>query len=80
MRYVSLDLCAKIVFAIPFNKSKKINIIVAMATAMEIGMFSLCHFYGMAMMYLHGGLQGESFVSVIFQFLLKISLWLIHYN
>lgn len=51
-----------------------------MATAMVIGMVFFMSFYGMAMMYLHGGLQGNHLFQVIFQFLLKISLWLIHYN
>ncbi|MGO5007486.1 DUF2798 domain-containing protein [Bacillus wiedmannii] len=55
--------CAKkLVFMLPFDKSKKINIIVAMATAMVIGM---------AMMYLHGGLQGDSFVSMYFSIFIK---------
>lgn len=64
--------CAKkIVFAIPFNKSKKVNIIVAMATAMVIGMVFFMSFYGMAMMYLHGGLQRESFVLSYFSIFIK---------
>ena len=33
-----VGLCEKIVFMLPFDKSKKINIIVAMATTMVIGM------------------------------------------
>ncbi|TKI77017.1 DUF2798 domain-containing protein, partial [Bacillus wiedmannii] len=64
--------CAKkLVFMLPFDKSKKINIIVAMATAMVIGMVFFMSFYGMAMMYLHGGLQGESFVSSYFSIFIK---------
>ncbi|MCU5446487.1 DUF2798 domain-containing protein, partial [Bacillus cereus] len=55
--------CAKkIVFMLPFDKSKKINIIIAMATAMVIGMVFFMSFFGMIMMHLHGGLQGDSFV------------------
>ncbi|MBP0821776.1 DUF2798 domain-containing protein, partial [Bacillus anthracis] len=51
--------CAKkIVFMLPFDKSKKINIIIAMATAMVIGMVFFMSFFGMIMMHLHGGLQG----------------------
>ena len=54
---------------LPFDKSKKINIIVAMATTMVIGMVFFMSFFGMAMMHLHGGLQGDSFVSIfIFNF------------
>ena len=51
-----------------------------MATAMVIGMVFFMSFYGMAMMYFHNGLHGESFVSMYFSILLKTSLWRIHYN
>ncbi|HDR7855718.1 DUF2798 domain-containing protein [Bacillus paranthracis] len=64
--------CAKkIVFMLPFDKSKKINIIVAMATTMVIGMVFFMSFFGMAMMHLHGGLQGDSFVSIYFTIFIK---------
>ncbi len=64
--------CAKkIVFALPFDKSKKVNIIITMATVMVIGMVFFMSFYGMAMMYLHGGLQGDSFVSMYFSIFIK---------
>ncbi|OFD79577.1 MULTISPECIES: DUF2798 domain-containing protein [Bacillus cereus group] len=64
--------CAKkIVFALPFDKSKKINIIVAMATAMVIGMVFFMSFYGMAMMYLHGGLHGDSVVTIYFSIFMR---------
>lgn len=64
--------CAKkIVFALPFDKSKKVNIIIAMATAMVIGMVFFMSFYGMAMMYLHNGLHSESFVSMYFLIFIK---------
>ncbi|HDR4564171.1 hypothetical protein [Bacillus paranthracis] len=64
--------CAKkIVFMLPFDKSKKINIIVAMATAMVIGMVFFMSFFGMTMMHLHGGLQGASFVSIYFTIFIK---------
>ncbi|KAB2451918.1 DUF2798 domain-containing protein [Bacillus sp. CH126_4D] len=64
--------CAKkIVIALPFDKSKKVNMIIAMATAMVIGMVFFMSFYGMAMMYLHGGLQGGSFVSMYFSIFIK---------
>ncbi|PDZ03032.1 DUF2798 domain-containing protein [Bacillus cereus] len=64
--------CAKkLVFALPFDKSKKVNIIIAMATAMVIGMVFFMSFYGMAMMYLHGGLQGDSFISMYFSIFIK---------
>ncbi len=64
--------CAKkIVFALPFDKSKKVNMIIAMATTMVIGMVFFMSFYGMAMMYLHGGLQGDSFVSSYFSIFIK---------
>ena len=64
--------CAKkIVFALPFDKSKKVNVIIAMATAMVIGMVFFMSFYGMAMMYLHNGLHGESFVSIYFSIFIK---------
>ncbi|HDR4429389.1 DUF2798 domain-containing protein [Bacillus cereus] len=64
--------CAKkIVFMLPFDKSKKINIIIAMATAMVIGMVFFMSFFGMIMMYLHGGLQGDSFVSIYFSIFIK---------
>ena len=65
---------------LPFDKLKKINIIIAMATAMVIGMVFFMSFFGMIMMHLHGGLQGDSFVSIYFSILLKISLWLIRCN
>ncbi|MES5954987.1 DUF2798 domain-containing protein [Bacillus fungorum] len=59
--------CAKkIVFALPFDKSKKVNIIITMATVMVIGMVFFMSFYGMAMMYINGGLQGDSFISMYF--------------
>lgn len=61
----------KIVFMLPFDKSKKINIIVAMATTMVIGMVFFMSFFGMAMMHLHGGLQGDSFVSIYFSIFIK---------
>lgn len=64
-------LCEKIVFMLPFDKSKKINIIVAMATTMVIGMVFFMSFFGMAMMHLHGGLQGDSFVSIYFSIFIK---------
>ncbi|PFE29256.1 DUF2798 domain-containing protein [Bacillus anthracis] len=64
--------CAKkIVFMLPFDKSKKANIIITMATVMVIGMVFFMSFYGMAMMYLHGGLQGDSFVSMYFSIFIK---------
>lgn len=64
-------LCEKIVFMLPFDKSKKANIIITMATVMVIGMVFFMSFYGMAMMYLHGGLQGDSFVSMYFSIFIK---------
>lgn len=64
--------CAKkIVFMLPFDKSKKINIIIAMATAMVIGMVFFMSFFGMIMMHLHVGLQGDSFVSIYFSIFIK---------
>ncbi|AYF06429.1 MULTISPECIES: DUF2798 domain-containing protein [Bacillus] len=64
--------CAKkLVLALPFDKSKKANIIIAMATAMVMGMVFFMSFYGMAMMYLHGGLQGDSFISMYFSIFIK---------
>ncbi|PFV76378.1 DUF2798 domain-containing protein [Bacillus sp. AFS059628] len=64
--------CAKkLVFALPFDKSKKVNVIIAMATAMVIGMVFFMSFYGMAMMYSHNGLHGESFVSMYFSIFIK---------
>ena len=64
--------CAKkIVFALPFDKSKKVNVIIAMATAMVIGMVFFMSFFGMTMMHLHGGLQGDSFVSIYFSIFIK---------
>ncbi|WP_242253770.1 DUF2798 domain-containing protein [Bacillus cereus group sp. BfR-BA-01379] len=64
--------CAKkLVFALPFDKSKKVNMIIAMATAMVIGMVFFMSFYGMAMMYLHGGLQGDSCISMYFSIFIK---------
>lgn len=64
--------CAKkLVFALPFDKSNKVNIIIAMATAMVIGMVFFMSFYGMAMIYLHGGLQGDSFISMYFSIFIK---------
>ncbi|AMR02717.1 MULTISPECIES: DUF2798 domain-containing protein [Bacillus] len=64
--------CAKkIVFMLPFDKSKKINIIVAMATTMVIGMVFFMSFFGMTMMHLHGGLQGDSFVSIYVSIFIK---------
>ncbi|MHA4307359.1 DUF2798 domain-containing protein [Bacillus cereus] len=61
----------KNVFMLPFDKSKKINIIIAMATAMVIGMVFFMSFFGMIMMHLHGGLQGDSFVSIYFSIFIK---------
>lgn len=64
--------CAKkIVFALPFDKSKKVKMIIAMATTMVIGMLFFMSFYGMAMMYLHNGLHGDSFVSIYFSVFIK---------
>ncbi|MEJ9115652.1 DUF2798 domain-containing protein [Bacillus paramobilis] len=64
--------CAKkLVLVLPFDKSKKVNIIIAMATAMVMGMVFFMSFYGMAMMYLHGGLQGDSFISMYFSIFIK---------
>ncbi|MGZ7149533.1 DUF2798 domain-containing protein [Bacillus sp. BC08] len=64
--------CAKkLVFMLPFDKSKKVNIIISMATTMVIGMVFFMSFYGMAMMYLHNGLHGESFVSMYFSIFIK---------
>ncbi len=64
--------CAKkIVFALPFDKSKKVNMIIAMATTMVIGMVFFMSFYGMAMMYLHNGLHGDSFVTIYFSVFIK---------
>lgn len=64
--------CAKkIVFALPFDKSKKVNMIIAMATTMVIGMVFFMSFYGMAMMYFHNGLHGDSFVSIYFSVFIK---------
>jgi hypothetical protein len=42
-----------------------------MATAMVIGLVFFMSFFGMAMMYLHGGLQGDSFVSIYFSVFIK---------
>ena len=44
-----------------------------MATTMVIGMVFFMSFFGMAMIYLHGGLQGDSFVSIYFTIFIKIS-------
>ncbi|MFK4291426.1 hypothetical protein ABH955_001335 [Bacillus sp. RC240] len=64
--------CAKkIVFALPFDKLKKVNMIIAMATTMVIGMVFFMSFYGMAMMYLHNGLHGDSFVTIYFSVFIK---------
>ncbi|WP_404467491.1 DUF2798 domain-containing protein [Bacillus sp. RC97] len=64
--------CAKkIVFALPFDKSKKVNMIIAMATTMVIGMVFFMSLYGMAMMYLHNGLHGDSFASIYFSIFIK---------
>ncbi|MGW6190743.1 DUF2798 domain-containing protein [Bacillus cereus] len=64
--------CAKkIVFALPFDKSKKVNMIIAMATTMVIGIVFFMSFYGMAMMYLHNGLHGDSFVTIYFSVFIK---------
>lgn len=64
--------CAKkIVFVLPFDKSKKVNMIIAMATTMVIGMVFFMSFYGMAMMYLHNGLHGDSFVTIYFSVFIK---------
>jgi len=64
--------CAKkLVFTLPFDKSKKVNIIIAMATAMVIGMVFFMSFYGMAITYFHNGLHGESFVSMYFKIFIK---------
>lgn len=64
--------CAKkIVFALTFDKSKKVNMIIAMATTMVIGMVFFMSFYGMAMMYLHNGLHGDSFVTIYFSVFIK---------
>ncbi|MGG0649084.1 DUF2798 domain-containing protein [Bacillus mycoides] len=64
--------CAKkIVFALPFDKSKKVKMIIAMATTMVIGMVFFMSFYGMAMMYLHNGLHGDSFASIYFSIFIK---------
>lgn len=38
---------------------------------MVIGMVFFMSFYGMAMMYLHNGLHGESFVSMYFSIFIK---------
>ena len=51
--------------------NRKVNIIIAMATAMVIGMVFFMSFYGMAMMYFHNGLHGESFVSMYFSIFIK---------
>ncbi|HDR7174389.1 DUF2798 domain-containing protein [Bacillus sp. FSL R9-6406] len=48
-----------------------IGFIIAMATAMVIGMVFFMSFYGMAMMYFHNGLHGESFVSMYFSIFIK---------
>lgn len=42
-----------------------------MATTMVIEWCSFMSFFGMAMMYLHGGLQGDSFVSIYFSIFIK---------
>ena len=42
-----------------------------MATTMVIGMVFFMSFFGMAMIYLHGGLQGDSFVSIYFTIFIK---------
>lgn len=42
-----------------------------MATTMVIGMVFFMSFFGMAMMYLHDGLQGDSFVSIYFTIFIK---------
>ena len=42
-----------------------------MATTMVIGMVFFMSFFGMAMMYLNGGLQGDSFVSIYFSIFIK---------
>ncbi|MEV2911291.1 DUF2798 domain-containing protein [Paenibacillus larvae] len=52
----------KIVFKLPIDKSKKVNIIITMSTFMVIGMAFFMSFYGMAVTYLHGGISGNSLV------------------
>lgn len=64
-------LCEKIVFALPFDKSKSKYYYYDGDT---YGHWNgiLYVFYGMAMMYLHNGLHGDSFVSMYFSILLKL--------
>ena len=63
-------LCEKIVFALPFDKSKSKYYYYDGDT---YGHWNgiLYVFYGMAMMYLHNGLHGDSFVSMYFSIFIK---------
>ncbi|OLS40078.1 DUF2798 domain-containing protein [Bacillus sp. MRMR6] len=52
----------KIVFTLPIDKSKKFIVILAMSTCMVVGMAFFMSFFGLAISYLHNGVQGDSFL------------------
>ncbi|MEV2911620.1 DUF2798 domain-containing protein [Paenibacillus larvae] len=50
----------KIVFKLPIDKSKKLNVIIAMSTFMVMGMAFFMSFFGLAVKYLHDGINSSS--------------------
>lgn len=53
----------KVAFKLPYDKSKKVNVIIAISTCMVVGMAFFMSFYGLLTVYLNNGLDADSFVT-----------------
>lgn len=66
---LSLDLfvvgpvAKKVAFSLPFDKSKKVLVILAVSFCMVTGMVLTMSLYGVISAFLNGGLAGHSFIS-----------------
>jgi hypothetical protein len=61
----------KIVFKLPFDKTKIPLVVIAMSTFMVLGMAFFMSFYGLVTAYLNHGLDSESYVKSYFLIFIK---------
>ncbi|MGK9267744.1 DUF2798 domain-containing protein [Bacillus inaquosorum] len=64
-------LAKKIAFSLPFNKSKKLYVILAMSTCMVIGMVLCMSVFGLVTAALSNGINGGSIFSAYLMIVLK---------
>ncbi|MGC4378502.1 DUF2798 domain-containing protein [Fictibacillus sp. Mic-4] len=64
-------LAKKIVFKLPYDKSKKIYVLLSISTCMVIGMVFCMSFYGLMTQYVNNSLTNESLITSYFTIVMK---------